>query len=106
MRVEDEGGLTPPQGGGGSTPPFPVNRNPCRAGPRRHDLALKAVQETSVDNPITWNKIKNSLSKEFGRERVADFFIGWRGGEVWQGSSPRHLFGAQANILHEHRGGC
>jgi V-type H+-transporting ATPase subunit A len=30
-----------------------------------YDLALKAVQETSVDNPITWNKIKNSLSKEF-----------------------------------------
>lgn len=30
-----------------------------------YDLALKAAQETSVDNPITWNRIKASLAKEF-----------------------------------------
>ena len=30
-----------------------------------YDLAKKTINETSVDNPITWNKIKSSLASEF-----------------------------------------
>jgi len=30
-----------------------------------YDLAIKAAQETTLDNPITWNRIRTSLAAEF-----------------------------------------
>eukprot|EP00996_Jenningsia_fusiforme_P006008 NODE_715_length_1958_cov_77.740178_g662_i0.p1 GENE.NODE_715_length_1958_cov_77.740178_g662_i0~~NODE_715_length_1958_cov_77.740178_g662_i0.p1 ORF type:complete len:621 (-),score=153.79 NODE_715_length_1958_cov_77.740178_g662_i0:96-1898(-) len=52
-----------------------------------YELSIKAVSETTVDNPVTWKRIREELSKEFfglsemkfqnpddGEEKVAGFF--------------------------------